>query len=131
MAAHGFSLGDVVLAKYGKTPHFFWAKVLRIYGRGNGLCDVCWLRPQAGATVGPAYTLAHGYDETMEGERISISADTVRRPSAADLIPAAAPPPGAGASAARSMAAPNVAGAGSAKTGSDLADLLGQQRRVL
>lgn len=84
---------EVVLAKYGQTERYYWATVARVYKASNGeeLCDIGWLRPQAGSPGGPCYVCSDEHDETLHGERLGVQ--KLRRPSAADLDSAA--PPGA------------------------------------
>lgn len=114
-----FARGDVVMAKYGKTNCFYWAKVLKLYKNGSGmqLCDIQWLRPQAGAPVEKTYVLHDGHDETLQGDGLTISV-FVRRPAAAEVTAAA--PPGAAASAAASTTAT------SGSKGVEMTDLLGE-----
>jgi len=103
-----YSAGDVVLAKYGATNSFFWAKVTRVYrARGSMVCDLSWLRPQAGTPGGKLYACSAGHDETDHGEGLLLQ--LLRRPGPAEL--GAAAPPGAG---------------GSARVAVDLADMLGE-----
>jgi len=109
-AVSGCRRGDVVLAKYGNTSRFFWARVKKVYksNTGDSLCDVEWVRPQAGAPVGKLYALHANVDETCHGDGIQLFKN-VRRPCADDLRGGA--PPGAvaatspGAVAATSTAA--------------------------
>lgn len=86
-----------MLAKYGKTKSFFWAKVSRVYQTSSGACcDVSWLRPQAGSAASNNYALVHDVDETLHGEGLAVT--NLRRPSSFEVADGA--PPGA----ARSMA---------------------------
>lgn len=88
-----FRLREVVLAKYGDTDRYYWATVARVYRASSGeeLCDIGWLRPQAGSPGGPRYVISDEHDETLHGERLAVQ--KLRRPTAADLDSAA--PPGA------------------------------------
>merc|ERR1719379_2999157 len=81
VGSSSFFPGDVVLAIYGKTKSFYWAKVKKIYRDTSGVefCNVQWLRPQAGAHVGTLYVLHDGYDETQHGDGL-MSSTHVRRP---------------------------------------------------
>eukprot|EP00930_Biecheleria_cincta_P057798 TRINITY_DN43674_c0_g1_i1.p1 TRINITY_DN43674_c0_g1~~TRINITY_DN43674_c0_g1_i1.p1 ORF type:complete len:306 (-),score=55.75 TRINITY_DN43674_c0_g1_i1:175-1026(-) len=92
---------EVVLAKYGQTDRYYWATVTRAHRAGNGdeLCDIGWLRPQAGSPGGPRYACSDGHDETLHAERLGVQ--KLRRPSAADLDSAA--PPGARACVAAAL----------------------------
>jgi len=117
-----YKRGDVVLAKYGKTNSFYWAKVKKVQRKNNGasLCDVEWLRPQAGAAVGKLFVLHDGYDETQCGEGLDLSRD-VRRASSNDVATGA--PPGVVAAVASSSA--GAAGKDYCK-GAGIPDLLGE-----
>lgn len=92
---------EVVLAKYGETDRFYWATVARVYRASSGeeLCDIGWLRPQAGSPGGPRYVISDEHDETLHGERLAVQ--KLRRPTAADLDSAA--PPGAKACVAAAL----------------------------
>eukprot|EP00931_Biecheleriopsis_adriatica_P079309 TRINITY_DN52713_c0_g1_i1.p1 TRINITY_DN52713_c0_g1~~TRINITY_DN52713_c0_g1_i1.p1 ORF type:complete len:284 (-),score=58.97 TRINITY_DN52713_c0_g1_i1:112-918(-) len=95
-----FAAGEVVLAKYGQTERFYWAKVMRVFkSGGQDLCDLGWLRPQAGSPGGPLYVCSDGHDETLHGERLGL--ERLRRPNAAELGVAA--PCGAAACAAANV----------------------------
>lgn len=109
--------GEIVLAKYGNTAKFYWAKILKLVRDSSGaaMCDVVWLRPLAGTRVGKLYALHDGVDETLQGECLPLA--NVRRPTLAEVASDAPP----GANAGRT---PPLQVAATAKQ-EEVADLLG------
>jgi len=74
----GCFAGQVVLARYGGSDRFCWARVLRVYGNRDGvrLCNVEWLRPPAEdkQTIG-CYVCEDSSDDTDHCWGLLVDAD--------------------------------------------------------
>eukprot|EP00931_Biecheleriopsis_adriatica_P107080 TRINITY_DN81416_c0_g1_i1.p1 TRINITY_DN81416_c0_g1~~TRINITY_DN81416_c0_g1_i1.p1 ORF type:complete len:611 (-),score=127.74 TRINITY_DN81416_c0_g1_i1:11-1822(-) len=75
--------GQVVLARYGESESFYWARLLKVYCHASeDCCDVAWLR--AASPGGRRYVCHDGLDDSVNTERLTIGTH-VRQPCDADL----------------------------------------------
>lgn len=74
LAPSPFRLGETVYACFGDSKSFYFARITKIYTRGGQqVCDVAWLRPQAGTEGGKLYAFDDGQEDTMHREGLLLS----------------------------------------------------------